>query len=460
MLFSRWRVTSSEMEKLKAIVPKSIDIDRIVILSPFVKESFVKKLMEYYQPNNVLVICDKVNELESDNISQLENVEVKLSECKGIVHSKLFLFKSSEKNIFLWGSCNATDAAFGQNTETYAWVKFPSSERKELLDYFNQLSKDAPIKIEEFHCSLNGIQVFLPEFSLIEPKNNFDKWLENGVLFNPESNTIPKTLKVELKRDIKATNQDGIKVHEKKTVDIELFGEKNAILPKNLVYKNYAAETIYGHWIHKDIRNSSIFIEIEKEFGKKIDDLINYVEKEKEKLINSGYERLEKFVKESLGDKLDRYFDKPAIKGGQLNSDYFKKDFREQLERHIQKYKILRKEPFQHYPIPSIRPNKEQWNRFVKSFVEFIRQKIEQKRIHNNLSKIIRDYTKPSQDGLFTEIEIMWDEATDEIIQQLRYQEWQGKVINDNLIKKLKKTKETSKNSTKPGSSQRRVDKR
>lgn len=111
----------------------------ITILSPYLSEKFLQRLIEQYPSSQLFIITDRWGELKVEKINEkikkeekpknIKKIHLAKPESGGILHAKLFLFTGKclstekQKTILLWGSGNATDSAFGENNaEVYKLV--------------------------------------------------------------------------------------------------------------------------------------------------------------------------------------------------------------------------------------------------------------------------------------------------------------------------------------------------
>jgi hypothetical protein len=378
----------------------------ITIVSPFVSEEFIKtQVVEEFSPSEMLVVADKRRELEIDRIAKIAKVEVRLAEClDGLVHAKLFLFDWKDgAKFFVWGSANATQSAFGKNAESVSLYKIRDSNNEpesEIELYFKRLRenepvKHKPIKIKSCRVTLDSMQFFLPEFSLIERQDNFDKWLEEGKLFNPETQSLPDSLTISLKKDYEITkeaNDHGLRCQDKRTLTFEFSDFEAEPVPKvtnlSIMLKNYAAHTYYGYWIPHELiewyKESGAVLQMDKE----ITELSDFMRRNKEELIAEMIQRLQEFSK-GLEPPLDKYFEDEAVKGDELNTIHFQEFLRVQLEEHISKCNTLMGSKLQHRDIPNIRFHLQQWDDFAASWLRFIKEEAGKKSGHNKLSKLL-----------------------------------------------------------------------
>jgi hypothetical protein len=360
-------------------------IHQIVIISPFIAKGFVEKLLENLSPDELFIIVDKASELKLDEINNLENkaIHTRLSQIdNGIVHAKLFLFTAqnlevdSKEHLFLWGSCNATDAAFNKNSESLSWFKFQDKENKELLEYFRSAcNNEDGQEVNEIDLQLNGINLQLPKFKLVKQGDSFDKWLENGVLFDPDKTSLPKHLSIPLKKDIgieKEANDCGFGLTENKALKFEIPYSQNS---KLIDIKHYSLKVMYGLWLPKPIAEAEHY----KYDGQVISEFISELEKGKHDLIEDSIVKFKAFIEKlrAKDTKLKEYFDDNLINSDNtIKEESFKELLTEDLQKHLLNCKRLKNKPFVVHPLPPIRFNQNLWIEFVKSFASSLCEEI------------------------------------------------------------------------------------
>lgn len=379
---------------------KNSDDLTITIVSPFISKKFIETLKNELCPVRMLVVSDKRNELKIDEIAGIAKVEVRLAEClDGLVHAKLFLFdwKNGAK-IFVWGSANATQSASEKNAECISLYKIRDSDndpKSEIELYFGQLWQNKPVKIKSCHVTLGSMQFFLPEFSLIERQDSFDKWLEEGQLFDPETQSLPDSLKISLKKDYKITqkaNDHGLVCQDKKMLIFKFSDFKGDSVPKiNLPkIKNYAVNTLYGYWLSKEIIDWYTKSSIVQQLKGKVAQLRNFMERNHDSLIEEMIHRLQDVAKD-LTSPLSEYFEDEALTGNQqeLKQEYFQEILNEQLKEHIIKCKRFESDTLELRRLPRIRFDIPEWEILALSWITFVKQESSKFRGHNRISKII-----------------------------------------------------------------------
>jgi len=410
---------------------------KITIVSPFVSEGFIKTVVEELSPNKMLVVADKRSELEMDKIDKIAKVEVRLAghseedkKKDKLVHAKLFLFdwKNGAK-VFVWGSANATQAALGtepNNAECISLYKIRDSDNEPesaIELYFKQLCQNAPATIEPRDAELGTVKLSLPGFSLIKRQDNFDRWLEEGKLFDPDKykTILPKSVKtvcltIPLKKDIKTKNlakQYDFDCSETKTLSYDKFKDVPDVdLPS---IKDYALNTVYGYWIPDQIHTwfkEEPKSEIRKAMEDKIEALIEYIKTNRKELIDIFMEHLDDLVKDQqVQGSLREYFqDDYLLDDNKLKRDSIKNKLSSELDEHIDKCRELRDQSLKVHDLFPIRFSLKQWDKFARSLVESISESRSKK---NGLGKIFINRTEGNgkQQSAIPEITIDWEDV-------------------------------------------------
>lgn len=378
---------------------KNSDDLTITIVSPFISKEFIETLKNELCPVRTLVVSDKRSELEIDKIAGIAKVEVRLAECSdGLVHAKLFLFdwKNGAK-VFVWGSANATQSAFGKNAESVSLYKIRDNDnepKSEIELYFEELWQNEPAQIEPCNGKLDSMELFLPGFSLIKQQDNFDKWLEEGKLFDPETQALPDSLTISLKKDYNINNRaedSGLEFLDKKTLIFKFSDFKDESVPKvNLPkIKNYAVNTIYGYWLSKEVIEWYIKSDIVQQLKEKVAQLRDFIVRNRNALINEMITRLEHWAKDLT--PLNQYFEDDALVKDrtELKREYFQVILKKQLEEHIDKCSKFENDMLKLRRLPRIRFDIAEWENLALSWVTFVKQEFDKHRGHNKVSKIV-----------------------------------------------------------------------
>jgi len=456
---------------------------KITVVSPFVKDEFLEKLFELVPSNQILIVTDKRSELDIEEIvKKFPTVKMRFAERPdGIVHTKLFLLDWEDGDkVLLWGSANATLAGLNKNAESISWCKIPADVEngQKILSYFEQLwqkepkghekSKEPGKPVESHIAHLGDIRLLLPSFSLVKQQDSFDKWLEEGKLFDPDKykTTLPDNVKevrlqIPLKKDIKIkvlAKQHDFNCSERTTLSYNKFKDvPNVDLPS---IKDYAVNTMYGYWIPNQVviwfGNKSPKSEIRMLMEGKIEALIGYIETKGEELIAIFMKKLDTLVEDKqVKGSLTDYFEDKYLSdhGNKLNKEFIKGELNDQLNKHIQACEKIREQPLETHDLFPVRFYLTQWDKFAVSFVRSIREFSESDNKKNGyrLGKIFINKTEGDEQQVSSEsgITIDWKsvQKNTEILEKLRKGDWSvyRKSIHEAMEQELKQKLSNSK---------------
>lgn len=134
-------------------VPKGYETDLALVIAPYFDPKFARRLVEKLLPNRVRFIVDDGARPEDVGLlvkacARNTDVKVALGAARGIVHLKGFYFEfvkseGRQRRIrrFLFGSANATEAAFSGNinAELLAEIDLSAGNDSKLLGYLKSL---------------------------------------------------------------------------------------------------------------------------------------------------------------------------------------------------------------------------------------------------------------------------------------------------------------------------------
>jgi hypothetical protein len=185
-------------------VPEGYETDLALVIAPYFDPRFAKRLIKELSPNRVRFVVD--DGARPEDIDQLlkacgkTDVKVALAGAAGIVHIKGFYFefvkaegRQRRKRRFLFGSANATEAAFSGkiNAELIADVDLTAGNDAELLVYLEAV-RDAidgegggRIKAASFGPLQHPPTLHMPSFKIfpwLTEARAFDTWLQRGLL--------------------------------------------------------------------------------------------------------------------------------------------------------------------------------------------------------------------------------------------------------------------------------------
>lgn len=185
-------------------VPEGYETDLALVIAPYFDPRFAKRLIKELSPNCIRFVLD--DGARPEDLDQLlkacgkTDAKVALAGAAGIVHLKGFYFefvkvegRKQRKRRFLFGSANATEAAFSGkiNAELIADVDLSKGNDAELLGYLEAV-RDAidgggreRIKAASFGPLQHSPTLHLPSFKIFPQSTEvhaFDAWLQRGLL--------------------------------------------------------------------------------------------------------------------------------------------------------------------------------------------------------------------------------------------------------------------------------------
>ncbi len=184
-------------------VPDGYRADVVLLIAPYFDAKFVKTLVKKLTPSKIrFVIDDGVRGGEIEQLISACNgtpdVKVTLGVASGLVHLKGYYIefvkidgRGRRKRRFLYGSPNATDAAFHgrRNAELIAGVDLSAGEDSKFLNYLSRLidaveNGSGQISSEAFGPLRNSPVLHFPTFRITSPgpSPGFDAWLQRGLL--------------------------------------------------------------------------------------------------------------------------------------------------------------------------------------------------------------------------------------------------------------------------------------
>lgn len=185
-------------------IPDGYETEMALAIAPYFDPKFVKKLVDRLAPSRIrLIIDDGIRQEDVDKINRAcgkqADTKIRLAGAKGLVHMKAFYFvfvktegRRQRKRRFLFGSANATEAAFGhkRNAELMAEVDLSAGQDGDVLAYLDQVIAAIEgdldrVDGEAYGPLRNPPRLYLPSFNVKNPgqsASGFDVWLQRGVL--------------------------------------------------------------------------------------------------------------------------------------------------------------------------------------------------------------------------------------------------------------------------------------
>ncbi len=183
--------------------PRGHRAELAIIVAPYFDLWFACRIIEHLKPRRIRFVVD--DGARDEDIRDLikacgaGDVKVALGRAAGIVHLKAYYVEFLKpkaagacKRLFIFGSANATEAAFGGsvNAELFAEAKLSSTADAELIRYLKSISdaveggRGGAIAATTARASRNVPALFLPAFEVrvVGPPPGLDAWLQRGRL--------------------------------------------------------------------------------------------------------------------------------------------------------------------------------------------------------------------------------------------------------------------------------------
>lgn len=418
-------------------IPEGYQTDLVLVIAPYYCNKFVGELVTRLQPKSIrLVIDDSVRAEEIQTLKKScgkkADVKIALSSAPGLVHLKGFYLefvkcegREQRKRRFLFGSANATEAAFGgkTNAELIADVELYASADRDLLDYFASVVvavENGGGRINAMECDAlrNSPRLLLPSFNLskLDYPPGFDSWLQRGYLVakyrEPQQfMTVSITLKKRLPQGHIAKTFAGrqlIEQGERNVVRFAYSGEAivsdddaDEITPR---WKSrYCVWTHLGDWVSDDCfrvhrkKMRSKSSEIRKE---KISELRKRAEDEawKNERKNIFLNTLDSVWKDLQDEKIDPLNYLEGFPEG-LNRAKYGDKFEKKLAADIiyacdEAFCTRYINGFEFPSTPRFRQDTSAWDEFAKSWCESIMVESTKTKKLSLLAKVFLDITK------------------------------------------------------------------
>lgn len=407
-------------------VPEGFSTEVVLVISPYVDKEFLKQIVERTKPKRLcLMVDDGIRWEDLDPLKEAckpTKLEIRLARTNGLVHMKLFYFQyirdkapRHRKHRLLYGSANATDAAFCgvRNAELIVEVDLARGQDLEVVGYCEEIlsvfdkNEDARQTIQAREITLSKpSQLYLPKFTALcsEQKfSGFDSWLQRGVLAakyknNPQFLNVIIQLKKTLPKDVVASifqeslfaeKEERNKMRyaylgQESITQLEQTENKSNRDSKPPLWKSkFGVWTQFGDWIsedcykqHKDEMKSGASDRRKSLIGELLKNGSNHkwqTEKTQEflnKLFKVWYQlRMEGIAKDYLREDEEEQ--------GTIDSQYYA----ERLEQKIKQDFALASEPdfekryvkgYEFTHVPKFRQDALAWKNFVRSWCESV----------------------------------------------------------------------------------------
>jgi len=431
----------------------------IIIISPYLSKFFFQTL-NTLNPDKVYIITDaeclKKDIQDVKDVLNERLIQFRFAKCKGIVHAKLFFFlwhnitDDKAEEILLWGSCNATDAAFNRNAEVYSWIseRGVTSQKtwEEIVNYFNRLKYEKNVKggIRELS---DGIHINLPSLNFIAERisyDTFDDWIQNGMLCHPFPNDpLFRHFKIKVNKALENDNKiekifrnSGLYLMQHSTISYDYIrktGKETEKNNSNKVYESiwkakFFTDTIFGYWTSDECFNNKkhLFRKYDKyDLENEINLIANSTEEQYKLWIEEFIEIILKVAKQLQSPEIYFYY-----KNNILDAKKYRMTVEEQIKRDIIRsrdewfrFSYITGNEF--YDIPPMRTFSQHWKKFIISLCNALLFEIVKPLSRNFLAKtlnklnknkiIVLDNVKNGED-LLNFMRANWEQIRNEII--------------------------------------------
>lgn len=396
-------------------VPNGYKTVLALVIAPYFDPMFARRLVEKLSPERIRFIVDEgANPKDVEKLMEAcggpRVTKIALGTAPGIFHMKVFYFvfekavgKKQQKRRLIFGSANATEAAFcgNFNAELIADVDLFKDSDSKLLAYLDKLvdaveAEDwVPITAEKVLGLKKPPTLYLPSFEIlpVDTPPGFDLWLQSGLLAAKYRNDQQFLhVLIPLK---KALPKDQVE---------KVFAEKGLITlgARDLVRYSYLKQpiiadseydhipkwkarycvwTYFGDWISDDCygeHRRTLHAKSSPDRKAKVKELLKYTEDEEGKT-----ERRQAFL-DTLGESWRGLMEKGLkpfdfLDGNTngINAEAFSRRFDKKIEADLclAQNKDFRNRYVKGYEFPKLpcfRHDTAAWNNFTRSFGESI----------------------------------------------------------------------------------------
>ncbi len=431
-------------------VPSGYRTNIVLLVAPYFDKKFVRQIIEKLSPEKIRVVIDdgvQGEELEElkKAASSVPDVKFVLGTASGLVHLKFYYIefqkisgRGRRRRRFLYGSANATDAAFigRRNAELIAEVDLTVGEDSELLNYIAELvtaieNGSGKIATKELGPLRNSSTLHFPAFRVNPPgpAPGFDAWLQRGLLaakYNDAAQflTVSVILQKHLPRDVvsavfarrgllEAGRRNVVRfryMSEAKDSEIDEVVDEDAereSITTTQWKSRYCIWTHLGHWLSSECyhaHGAGMTLQNGDRRQTKIEELLacgqdeNWIKKRRidfTDALNSIWFELKKYgnPKEYLKGAQDgidiSYYDDRFTK--KILADYRLVQGDDFRERYIKGYE---------FPVvPRFRQDTASWNSFVRSWCESVALEASRKTPRSLIARtVLRTITNTSSD--------------------------------------------------------------
>jgi|GEM_PF-2927983 len=414
-----------------AVLPKGVTrADLLLVIVPYFDEWFAKEVLRRFKPRKVRFLVD--DGTRSEDIDRLQKTfqgsdfKIALGVAPGLMHLKIFYVESAKgrnkagsQRVMVFGSANATDAAFGRaiNAELTAEVRLSARDDQSILKYVAEVLsaiEDGDGKVAEttVKATRSLPKLVLPAIRVREVRRSpgFDAWLQKGMIvakYRDDQQFM--RVQVRLRKELPAGQIEDVF----KDAGLRRVGNSDVVrwayIPvpserdeRTEKWKSkYCVWTHLGDWLSEDCyqRHSAKF-ESEAAPAKKlrIEELLSHGEN-----VNWRAEKRRSFIAllQRVWERLHKTGVKPAdyliASRGKLDTAYYEglldkkivADHRRAQDKEFQDRFI---KGYEFSKMPKFRQDTPAWNAFVRTWVETVVLEASRKGTRSFVAKSVRDY--------------------------------------------------------------------
>ncbi len=409
-------------------VPEGYVTDSVLVLAPYFDPVFIKALLDTMKPPHMSVVVDdgaSANEIGA--LSRLgtacKSFRIGVASASGLVHIKGYylVFKATDgakgyRRRFIFGSCNATDAAFAgnRNAELFAAVDLKWPEDKGIIEYCRAVRKavrdgNGAVQATVGLALARHPTLFLPGFrvSAVGEIPGFDAWLQLGILaarYRDQQGFM--RLGIKLKKNLPqgrtARNlaaQDLVPDGRRDTLRYAYIGESSEASAKPKWKARYTLWTHFGDWMSDACfraKRGDMVLGSTEQRRSRVDELRKYGRAgpwrhERGEGFAGAIERGWRAIKISGGDPAE-YF---AVRKGRADTVTYKEALLNKIDADLglaedREFYARYVTGFEFSRVPRFRPDAEAWDAFVLSWCESLAVELKRDGTKSLIAKAMR----------------------------------------------------------------------
>lgn len=427
-------------------------VERLFVVGPYPSMAFLKALDGALHPRQLILVVDsgwRATEVEKICKHFRSRVTVRYASCTGLVHAKLYFveWRNAESTRtsrhLLWGSANASRAAFDSNRNAEALSCMPvarTGEGQALSSYFEQmLEKQGECAPTDLVLS-SGLRILLPGFVFQSDAIplSFEAWVQSGVLCHQylRDQTFGK-IAVRLKKPLPPGELERFFGRLDFLRETEATSVRRSYLPQARTLQrggsprwrsSYFVETWLGHWTSFECYDASKHL-FKAPNAARRREILNRISdsdlQQQEEWISGHLDALQK-----VADRLDQNDHRPAdyldcVKRPRrrINREHYTTLARKQIEKDLSKAKLPAfrerfETGYEFPPLPSFRGadsfDKGSFKSFTISLCESILAERSKGKTSNRLTHAVESAIKQFiEEDIEDDAELLLDTLTE-----------------------------------------------